>query len=212
MPKLVREVEPSRLVSVPVNLVSFLVLAFLCIHYQSDVAFWLTHPLYPQPFFSPVITGKVTSLVPRPRGTLQITVSLIKAYKAGQLTITQVGETMSVKLLSQCKKCPLLRKGELFVVVFIFITMQALQISILVNSINITLFNLLGDFFSLSDRCQLHHHGSGEWRRTRCSGTRCIHSTIQSRTPQFVNEYQQPTLLTSQICPDQKMETYIQTL
>lgn len=61
----------------------------------------------------PVITGKVSSLIPGPRGTLNINVSLIKAYKAGRLTLTQVGETMSVKLVSQCKKCPLLRRGIL---------------------------------------------------------------------------------------------------
>ncbi|XP_026229337.1 procollagen C-endopeptidase enhancer a [Anabas testudineus] len=58
-----------------------------------------------------VITGKVTSVTPGPRGSLNINVSLLKAYKAGRLTITQVGETMSVKLVSQCRKCPLLRRG-----------------------------------------------------------------------------------------------------
>ncbi|XP_054481809.1 procollagen C-endopeptidase enhancer a [Anoplopoma fimbria] len=63
-----------------------------------------------------VITGKVTSLTPGPRGTLHISVSLIKAYKAGQLTISQVGETMSVKLVSQCKKCPLLRRGANYII------------------------------------------------------------------------------------------------
>ncbi|XP_035480805.2 procollagen C-endopeptidase enhancer a [Scophthalmus maximus] len=63
-----------------------------------------------------VITGKVTSLAPGPRGTLHVGVSLIKAYKAGRLTIKQVGETMSVKLVSQCKKCPLLRRGVNFII------------------------------------------------------------------------------------------------
>lgn len=63
-----------------------------------------------------VITGKVTSLAPGPRGTLHISVSLIKAYKQGRLTITQVGETMSVKLVSQCKKCPLLRRGINYII------------------------------------------------------------------------------------------------
>ncbi|XP_059207653.1 procollagen C-endopeptidase enhancer a [Centropristis striata] len=63
-----------------------------------------------------VITGKVTSLAPGPRGTLQVSVSLIKAYKAGRLTITQVGETMSVKVVSQCKKCPLLRRGANYII------------------------------------------------------------------------------------------------
>ncbi|XP_040907603.1 procollagen C-endopeptidase enhancer a [Toxotes jaculatrix] len=63
-----------------------------------------------------VITGKVTSLAPGPRGTLLVSVSLIKTYKAGRLTITQVGETMSVKLVSQCKKCPLLRRGVNYII------------------------------------------------------------------------------------------------
>lgn len=59
----------------------------------------------------PVITGTVTSLANGPRATLLVSVSIIKTYKAGRLTITQVGETMSVRLLSQCRKCPLLRRG-----------------------------------------------------------------------------------------------------
>nr|XP_061801714.1 procollagen C-endopeptidase enhancer 2-like [Nerophis lumbriciformis] len=63
-----------------------------------------------------VITGKVTSLAPGPRGTLLIGVSLIRTYKAGQLTIAQVGETMSVRLVSQCRKCPLLRRGANYII------------------------------------------------------------------------------------------------
>ncbi|KAM9847142.1 procollagen C-endopeptidase enhancer a [Aulostomus maculatus] len=63
-----------------------------------------------------VITGKVTSLAGGPRGTLLVSVSIIKTYKAGRLTITQVGETMSVKLVSQCKKCPVLRRGANYII------------------------------------------------------------------------------------------------
>ncbi|XP_047463690.1 procollagen C-endopeptidase enhancer a [Mugil cephalus] len=63
-----------------------------------------------------VLTGKVSSFSPGPRGTLHIGISLIKTYKAGRLTITQVGETMSVKLVSQCKKCPLLRRGANYII------------------------------------------------------------------------------------------------
>lgn len=63
-----------------------------------------------------VITGTVTSLAPGPRGTLFVNVSIIKTYKAGRLTITQVGETMSVRLMSQCKKCPLLRRGVNYII------------------------------------------------------------------------------------------------
>lgn len=61
--------------------------------------------------FFAVLTGTVTSLANGPRGTLILSVNLIKTYKAGRLTITQVGETMSVRLVSQCRKCPLLRRG-----------------------------------------------------------------------------------------------------
>ncbi|XP_067463716.1 procollagen C-endopeptidase enhancer a [Thunnus thynnus] len=63
-----------------------------------------------------VITGKVTSMAPGPRGTLHVSVSIIKTYKTGRLTITQVGETMAVKLVSQCKKCPLFRRGGNYII------------------------------------------------------------------------------------------------
>uniref|UniRef100_A0AAY3ZWK1 Procollagen C-endopeptidase enhancer n=1 Tax=Denticeps clupeoides TaxID=299321 RepID=A0AAY3ZWK1_9TELE len=62
-----------------------------------------------------VITGRITTMSPRHGGALLVTVSLIKAYKAGRLTITQAGADMSVKLLSACKKCPLLRRGGSFI-------------------------------------------------------------------------------------------------
>ncbi|KAG5844837.1 hypothetical protein ANANG_G00167290 [Anguilla anguilla] len=58
-----------------------------------------------------VITGKITAVTPGLKGSVNINVSLIKAYKAGRLTITQAGEAMSVRLQSTCKKCPLLRRG-----------------------------------------------------------------------------------------------------
>lgn len=63
-----------------------------------------------------VITGKISSLSPGPRGTVNIGVSLIRAYKSGRLIISQVGETMSVKLVSQCRKCPLLRRGANYII------------------------------------------------------------------------------------------------
>ncbi|XP_076875542.1 procollagen C-endopeptidase enhancer a [Brachyhypopomus gauderio] len=62
-----------------------------------------------------VITGKVTMLSPGPQGSLHASVSIIKAYKAGSLTITQAGETMSVRLVLPCKRCPLLRRGQNFI-------------------------------------------------------------------------------------------------
>ncbi|KAJ8387896.1 hypothetical protein AAFF_G00149310 [Aldrovandia affinis] len=58
-----------------------------------------------------VITGKVTTVTPGLQGSVHVSVLLIKAYKAGRLTITQAGQAMSVKLVSTCKKCPVLRRG-----------------------------------------------------------------------------------------------------
>lgn len=63
-----------------------------------------------------VMTGKITSLSPGPRGTVSVGVSLIKAYKTGRLIISQVGEAMSVKLVSQCRKCPVLRRGANYII------------------------------------------------------------------------------------------------
>uniref|UniRef100_A0A8C6UGR6 Procollagen C-endopeptidase enhancer a n=1 Tax=Neogobius melanostomus TaxID=47308 RepID=A0A8C6UGR6_9GOBI len=63
-----------------------------------------------------VITGKISSVSPGPRGTVNVGVSLITTYKSGRLIISQVGETMSVKLVSQCRKCPLLRKGANYII------------------------------------------------------------------------------------------------
>ncbi|XP_041093375.1 procollagen C-endopeptidase enhancer a [Polyodon spathula] len=62
-----------------------------------------------------VITGKVTTAVSGPGDTLFATVSLIKAYKAGSLRIQQAGQTMSVKLVSSCKLCPLIRRGSNYI-------------------------------------------------------------------------------------------------
>lgn len=62
---------------------------------------------------SVVITGTVTALSPAPQGRLLASVSIIKTYKDGGLTITQAGETMTVKLVLMCRTCPALRRGNL---------------------------------------------------------------------------------------------------
>ncbi|KAM9335789.1 procollagen C-endopeptidase enhancer b [Symphorus nematophorus] len=62
-----------------------------------------------------VITGKITSLAPGPRGSATAEVSLIKVYKAGRLNITKSGPVMSVTLTSTCKRCPGLTKGQNYV-------------------------------------------------------------------------------------------------
>ncbi|TSV15219.1 Procollagen C-endopeptidase enhancer 2 [Bagarius yarrelli] len=61
------------------------------------------------------ITGTVTTLSPAPRGRLLATVSILKSYKAGGLTISQTGESMSVKLVLMCRTCPVLRRGQNFI-------------------------------------------------------------------------------------------------
>ncbi|KAL4659590.1 procollagen C-endopeptidase enhancer 2-like [Arapaima gigas] len=62
-----------------------------------------------------VVTGTVTALSPGPRGSISATVALIKAYKAGRLSIAQAGQSMSIKITSTCKKCPVLRRGVSYV-------------------------------------------------------------------------------------------------
>ncbi|KAG9346597.1 hypothetical protein JZ751_006908 [Albula glossodonta] len=62
-----------------------------------------------------VITGKVTALAPGSKGSVNITVSLLKAFKAGRLNAAQTGKAKTVKLLSICKNCPLLRRGMTYI-------------------------------------------------------------------------------------------------
>lgn len=65
-----------------------------------------------------MITGKVTGLTTGQRGSATVELSVIKAYKAGQLNITKSGPVMSVILTSTCKRCPGLIKGTVQVSVF----------------------------------------------------------------------------------------------
>uniref|UniRef100_A0A3B3Q430 Procollagen C-endopeptidase enhancer a n=1 Tax=Paramormyrops kingsleyae TaxID=1676925 RepID=A0A3B3Q430_9TELE len=62
-----------------------------------------------------VVIGTVTAMAPVPRGRWTLTVSLIKAFKAGRLMIAQAGQTMSIKITSTCKNCPILRRGMSYV-------------------------------------------------------------------------------------------------
>lgn len=147
----------------------------------------------------PVITGTVTSLTNGPRGTLVVSVSIIKTYKAGRLTITQVGETMSVKLVSQCRKCPLLRRGTP--------TTKHTHwwLAWLCRGIHNQCLSLL------PVRRQLHHHGSGGRRWAWNPGTWFIHSPLQSPTSQTINEHQQPALLASWLSRCRKFRLQIKT-
>ncbi|XP_061664567.1 procollagen C-endopeptidase enhancer 2-like [Syngnathoides biaculeatus] len=62
-----------------------------------------------------VVTGKVTNVIPGPRGSATVEVSVIKAYKTGKLKITKAGPAATVKLISTCKRCPGLTKGQNYV-------------------------------------------------------------------------------------------------
>ncbi|KAG5853347.1 hypothetical protein ANANG_G00072230 [Anguilla anguilla] len=62
-----------------------------------------------------VLTGKVTALAPGPRGSVHVSISVLKAYKPGRLSLARAGKAASVKLLSTCKSCPLLRRGMTYI-------------------------------------------------------------------------------------------------
>ncbi|KAM9500249.1 procollagen C-endopeptidase enhancer b [Clarias gariepinus] len=62
-----------------------------------------------------VLTGKVTSVSPSSRGSVQVDVYIMKVYKTGKLNITKRGPIMSVTLTVPCPKCPELRKGVNYV-------------------------------------------------------------------------------------------------
>ncbi|XP_036452149.1 LOW QUALITY PROTEIN: procollagen C-endopeptidase enhancer b [Colossoma macropomum] len=62
-----------------------------------------------------VVTGKITSLTPGSGGSVDVDVSIIKAYKTGRLKITKRGPIMSITLTAPCSKCPALRKGVNYV-------------------------------------------------------------------------------------------------
>lgn len=62
-------------------------------------------------FFFLVVTGKVTSVTPGPRGSAEVDVYIIKVHKKGQLKTTKRGPLMTVTITASCIKCPALRKG-----------------------------------------------------------------------------------------------------
>ncbi|XP_026791721.3 procollagen C-endopeptidase enhancer b isoform X1 [Pangasianodon hypophthalmus] len=62
-----------------------------------------------------VLTGKVTSVNPSSRGSVEVDVYVMKTYKTGKLNITKRGPIMSVTLTVPCSKCPALRKGVNYV-------------------------------------------------------------------------------------------------
>ncbi|KAM4748032.1 procollagen C-endopeptidase enhancer 1 [Rhinophrynus dorsalis] len=60
-----------------------------------------------------VVTGTVKSLVKGDvENTLLASVSIIQAFKVGDLSIQQAGKSMSIKVVNECPKCPILKRGS----------------------------------------------------------------------------------------------------
>ncbi|ELK07721.1 Procollagen C-endopeptidase enhancer 2 [Pteropus alecto] len=62
-----------------------------------------------------ILAGTVITTVTR-GGSLHATVSLINIYKEGNLAIQQAGKNMSAKVIVVCKQCPLLRRGQNYII------------------------------------------------------------------------------------------------
>ncbi|KAG8537948.1 hypothetical protein GDO81_023519 [Engystomops pustulosus] len=59
-----------------------------------------------------VLTGSVKTLVKgEEEGTLLASINIIQTYKTGDLSIQEAGQTMSVQVVNECPKCPILKKG-----------------------------------------------------------------------------------------------------
>ncbi|XP_023661603.2 procollagen C-endopeptidase enhancer 2b isoform X3 [Paramormyrops kingsleyae] len=56
-----------------------------------------------------VITGTVISTVTR-GGSVHASISIIRVYKEGKLSIQQAGKSLSTKIIILCKKCPFIRR------------------------------------------------------------------------------------------------------
>ncbi|XP_023661602.2 procollagen C-endopeptidase enhancer 2b isoform X2 [Paramormyrops kingsleyae] len=61
-----------------------------------------------------VITGTVISTVTR-GGSVHASISIIRVYKEGKLSIQQAGKSLSTKIIILCKKCPFIRRGLSYV-------------------------------------------------------------------------------------------------
>ncbi|XP_006757566.2 PREDICTED: procollagen C-endopeptidase enhancer 2, partial [Myotis davidii] len=62
-----------------------------------------------------VFAGTVITTITR-GGSLHATISLISIYKEGNLAIQQAGKNMSAKVIVICKQCPLLRRGQNYII------------------------------------------------------------------------------------------------
>ncbi|XP_043933037.1 procollagen C-endopeptidase enhancer 2-like isoform X2 [Protopterus annectens] len=58
-----------------------------------------------------VLTGTVKSAAKGADDRVHATISIIKVYKEGNLRIQQAGQSMTVKVIAICKRCPLLKRG-----------------------------------------------------------------------------------------------------
>ncbi|KAM4037174.1 procollagen C-endopeptidase enhancer 1 isoform 2-T2 [Anomaloglossus baeobatrachus] len=59
-----------------------------------------------------VLSGSVKTLVKgEEEGTLLASINIIQTYKEGDLNIQEAGKIMSVQIINECPKCPILKKG-----------------------------------------------------------------------------------------------------
>ncbi|XP_073510663.1 procollagen C-endopeptidase enhancer 1 [Phyllobates terribilis] len=59
-----------------------------------------------------VLTGSVKTLVKgEEEGTLLASINIIQTYKEGELNVQEAGKIMSVQIINECPKCPILKKG-----------------------------------------------------------------------------------------------------
>ncbi|XP_073416684.1 procollagen C-endopeptidase enhancer 1 isoform X2 [Dendrobates tinctorius] len=59
-----------------------------------------------------VLTGSVKTLIKgEEEGTMLASINIIQTYKEGDLNIQEAGKIMSVQIINECPKCPILKKG-----------------------------------------------------------------------------------------------------
>ncbi|KAM8974011.1 procollagen C-endopeptidase enhancer 2-like [Pelodytes ibericus] len=59
-----------------------------------------------------VLSGTVKALVKGDvENTLLVTIDVMNSYKVGDLTIQQAGKSMTIKVISECPQCPILKRG-----------------------------------------------------------------------------------------------------
>ncbi|CAJ0946624.1 unnamed protein product [Ranitomeya imitator] len=78
----------------------------------SGMSLIVGHPAAIGPNTATVLTGSMKTLVKgEEEGTLLAGINIIQTYKEGDLNIQEAGKIMSVQIIKECPKCPILKKG-----------------------------------------------------------------------------------------------------